>query len=159
MESWPAPEKPWQRLHLDYVGPLDGNYFLVLVDSFTKMARSRTNQGDYHHSNLANPSWHLRKIRSAVQWTRKETLEEAIDTSLLCYRRTPCRSAPCGKSPADLMYGRPIRTSLELLRPPTPFYKLPSTKQEKQFNRKHGAKARSCDSQDLVWAKVYAANK
>lgn len=87
-----------------------------------------------------------------------ETLNEAIDSFLLCYRSTPCRSAPDGKSPAELIYGRPIRTSLELLRPPTPYTKVPNN-QEKQFNRKHATKAREYHPQDLVWAKVYSANK
>ncbi|XP_055633657.1 uncharacterized protein K02A2.6-like [Toxorhynchites rutilus septentrionalis] len=36
LESWPVPEKPWQRLHLDYAGPLNGWYFLILVDAYTK---------------------------------------------------------------------------------------------------------------------------
>ncbi|XP_058816481.1 uncharacterized protein K02A2.6-like [Topomyia yanbarensis] len=36
LESWPAPEEPWQRLHLDYAGPIDGQYYLILVDSYSK---------------------------------------------------------------------------------------------------------------------------
>lgn len=86
-----------------------------------------------------------------------EALDEAIDSFLLCYRSTPCRSAPDGKSPGELMYGRPIRTSLEMLRPPTP-YNESTDEQEKQFNRKHGTKAREYHPHDLVWAKVYSAN-
>ncbi|KAK3909808.1 hypothetical protein KUF71_019817 [Frankliniella fusca] len=34
--TWPLPTKPWERLHLDYAGPLDGRSFLVMVDSYTK---------------------------------------------------------------------------------------------------------------------------
>ena len=29
-------DTPWTRLHIDYAGPLNGHYFLVVVDSFTK---------------------------------------------------------------------------------------------------------------------------
>ncbi|XP_058840133.1 uncharacterized protein K02A2.6-like [Topomyia yanbarensis] len=36
LKSWPALEKPWQRLHLDYAGPIDGQYYLILVDSYSK---------------------------------------------------------------------------------------------------------------------------
>ncbi|XP_058456917.1 uncharacterized protein K02A2.6-like [Malaya genurostris] len=36
LESWPVPEKPWQRLHLDFAGPMDGQYYLILVDSYSK---------------------------------------------------------------------------------------------------------------------------
>ncbi|XP_058820892.1 uncharacterized protein K02A2.6-like [Topomyia yanbarensis] len=34
--SWPKSTKPWQRVHLDYAGPIDGEYYLVVVDSFSK---------------------------------------------------------------------------------------------------------------------------
>ncbi|XP_053691513.1 uncharacterized protein K02A2.6-like [Sabethes cyaneus] len=204
--------KPWQRLHLDYAGPLDGNFFLILVDSYTKWpevvqtkeitttATLRILRGifarygqpetlvtdngtqltsdrfeSYCDKNgivhLKTAPFHPQSNGLAERFVDTfkrslkkiiaggETLDEAMDTFLLCYRTTPCRSAPGGKSPADLMYGRPIRTSLELLRPPTPYHKLPSTAQEKQFNRKHGAKAQCYNQQDHIWAKVYAANK
>ncbi|XP_064463042.1 uncharacterized protein K02A2.6-like [Ornithodoros turicata] len=36
MTSWPYPEKPWSRLHIDFGGPFKGHYFLVLVDAFSK---------------------------------------------------------------------------------------------------------------------------
>ncbi|XP_055585498.1 uncharacterized protein K02A2.6-like [Uranotaenia lowii] len=36
LESWPIPEKPWCRIHIDYAGPVDGVYFLVAVDSSSK---------------------------------------------------------------------------------------------------------------------------
>ena len=34
--SWPETGKPWDRVHIDYAGPIDGNYFLIIIDSFTK---------------------------------------------------------------------------------------------------------------------------
>lgn len=34
--SWPNTGKPWSRLHIDYAGPVDNKYFLVIVDSHTK---------------------------------------------------------------------------------------------------------------------------
>ncbi|XP_053686364.1 uncharacterized protein K02A2.6-like [Sabethes cyaneus] len=212
MEPWPPPTKVWQRLHLDYTGPLDGNYFLILVDSYTKWPEVKrikeitttatlrilrgifaryghpetlvTDNGTQRTSDRfesycdKNGIVHLKtapfhpqsnglaeKFVDTFKRSLKkiiaggETLEEAIDSFLLCYRTTPCRSAPGGKSPADLMYGRTIRTSLGLLHPPTPYHKLPSTAQEKKFDRKHGAKARCYKQQDLIWAKVYAATK
>ncbi|XP_055522646.1 uncharacterized protein K02A2.6-like [Wyeomyia smithii] len=36
LESWPIPDKPWSRIHVDYAGPVDGIYFLVVVDPYTK---------------------------------------------------------------------------------------------------------------------------
>ncbi|CAH8637620.1 unnamed protein product [Dicrocoelium dendriticum] len=35
-QPWPKAEKPWQRIHVDYAGPINGQSYLVLVDSFTK---------------------------------------------------------------------------------------------------------------------------
>ena len=36
IQPWPKMDTPWTRLHIDYAGPLNGHYFLVVVDSFTK---------------------------------------------------------------------------------------------------------------------------
>ncbi|XP_055527688.1 uncharacterized protein K02A2.6-like [Wyeomyia smithii] len=181
LESWPAPTKPWQKLHLDFAGPMDGNFFLILVDSYTKWPEVvRTEK-------ITTPET-LRILRGMfARYGNPETLVTDNGTQLtssgfeafgnarsiihlktalyhpqsngLAERSTPCRSAPGGKSPGDLMFGRPIRTALELLRPPTTFQKQLGCAQEQQFNRKHGTKARSYHPQDLVWAKVYSANK
>lgn len=212
LESWPAPEKPWQRVHLDYAGPQDGWYYLILVDSFSKwpeVVRTKeitttatvrmlrgifarfgtpellvTDNGTQFTSDSfesyceKNAILHLKTApfhpqsnglaerfvdtfkRSLKKITAGgETLDEAIDTFLQCYRSTPCRSAPGGKSPAELLVGRPVRTSLALLRPPTQYHKNENTKQEQQFNLKHGAKERTYSSKDLVWAKVFRNNK
>ena len=34
--SWPDTGKPWSRLHIDYAGPIDNLYFLIVIDSFSK---------------------------------------------------------------------------------------------------------------------------
>ncbi|EFO85571.1 hypothetical protein CRE_29108 [Caenorhabditis remanei] len=34
--SWPISTAPWQRVHIDYAGPIDGTYFLVIVDAYSK---------------------------------------------------------------------------------------------------------------------------
>ncbi|XP_029142978.1 uncharacterized protein K02A2.6-like, partial [Protobothrops mucrosquamatus] len=36
LSSWPIPEKPWSRVHIDYAGPVNGQSFLVAVDAFSK---------------------------------------------------------------------------------------------------------------------------
>ncbi|XP_055584704.1 uncharacterized protein K02A2.6-like [Uranotaenia lowii] len=33
---WPTPSKSWERVHIDYAGPLDGECFLLVIDAFTK---------------------------------------------------------------------------------------------------------------------------
>jgi transposase InsO family protein len=34
--SWTVPQIPWSRIHIDYAGPYDGHYWLVVVDATTK---------------------------------------------------------------------------------------------------------------------------
>ncbi|XP_065076073.1 uncharacterized protein K02A2.6-like [Ochlerotatus camptorhynchus] len=34
--SWPKSTYPWQRVHIDYTGPIEGEYFLLSVDSYSK---------------------------------------------------------------------------------------------------------------------------
>ena len=36
IHSWSFPERPWQRLHIDFLGPLNGLYWLVIVDAYSK---------------------------------------------------------------------------------------------------------------------------
>ena len=36
INPWPKTDMPWQRLHIDYAGPIKGFYYLIVVDSFTK---------------------------------------------------------------------------------------------------------------------------
>ena len=35
-QSWPKPEGPWQRVHIDFAGPINGQSFLLVVDAFSK---------------------------------------------------------------------------------------------------------------------------
>lgn len=36
MNPWPKTDLPWARLHIDYAGPINGYYYLILVDSLSK---------------------------------------------------------------------------------------------------------------------------
>ena len=33
---WPKTDRPWTRIHVDFAGPLEGYYYLIIVDSFSK---------------------------------------------------------------------------------------------------------------------------
>ena len=35
-QTWSWPEKPWQRLHADFCGPIEGKMFLLVIDSHSK---------------------------------------------------------------------------------------------------------------------------
>ncbi|XP_065316310.1 uncharacterized protein LOC135925075 [Gordionus sp. m RMFG-2023] len=34
--KWPSTNKPWGRIHLDFAGPINGDIYLVIIDSFSK---------------------------------------------------------------------------------------------------------------------------
>lgn len=36
LKPWPLPSGPWERIHIDYAGPIEGIFFLVIVDAFSK---------------------------------------------------------------------------------------------------------------------------
>ncbi|PIO68749.1 integrase core domain protein [Teladorsagia circumcincta] len=36
LQSWPKPVSPWARVHADFAGPLEGNFYLVIVDAYSK---------------------------------------------------------------------------------------------------------------------------
>nr|XP_046491124.1 uncharacterized protein K02A2.6-like [Neodiprion pinetum] len=40
-ENWTARQIPWNRIHLDFAGPFEGQLFLVMVDVYTKWVEVR----------------------------------------------------------------------------------------------------------------------
>ncbi|KAK6726431.1 hypothetical protein RB195_004633 [Necator americanus] len=35
LHSWPKPHSPWTRDHADFVGPMEGRYYLLIVDAYS----------------------------------------------------------------------------------------------------------------------------
>ena len=33
---WVFPSAPWTRIHIDYLGPVNGNMYFVIVDAYSK---------------------------------------------------------------------------------------------------------------------------
>ncbi|XP_052901553.1 uncharacterized protein K02A2.6-like [Anopheles moucheti] len=162
----------WRRVHIDYAGPFEGFYFLVVVDAFSKWSVVYKSPGtttsatiamlrnifarfgmpetlvsdngpqftsslfaEFCNSNgiehITTAPFHpqsngqaerfvdtlkraLRKIQSD-----ETSLDEALELFLISYRSTPNAQLSQQKTPAEEMFGRPIRTALELLRPPS----------------------------------------
>ncbi|KAK9719375.1 Integrase core domain [Popillia japonica] len=36
LSPWQWPNEPWERLHVDYLGPLQGKHYLIVLDAHTK---------------------------------------------------------------------------------------------------------------------------
>lgn len=83
-----------------------------------------------------------------------------MQTFLQVYRSTP--TADLGdKSPAEVMFGRSIRTVSSMLLPPSQSTSADQAKAKQQndrFNKKHGAVSRQFSSGDSVYAQVHQAN-
>ena len=168
LHPWQWPEKPWQRLHIDYAGPFMGSMFLIAVDAHSKWAEvipasSTTSTATINILNsmfarfglpeqvvsdngpqFASDEFkafmngnHIKHIRSApyhpatnglaerMVQTFKNAMKAAkndqgsISTKLarflLAYRNSP--HCTTGATPASLMFGRHLRTKLDILTP------------------------------------------
>ncbi|XP_065082448.1 uncharacterized protein K02A2.6-like [Ochlerotatus camptorhynchus] len=187
---WPKPTHPWQRVHVDYAGPIDGDYYLLAVDSFSKwpevirtrritasatisilrsiFARlgmpetlvsdngTRFTSSEFAQFCKTNGIDHVTTAPFHPQSNGQEgrsSTDEALDTFLLAYRSTPNRSAPEGLCSSEIMFGRRLRTCLELLRPsperPPPELSPVDLKKSSM---------RSFSQSDLVYAKIYTKN-
>ncbi|XP_062537710.1 uncharacterized protein K02A2.6-like [Armigeres subalbatus] len=180
MESWPTPEKPWQRIHADYAGPVDGNYYLIVVDAFskwpevisTKPQTTSTTVAMFREIFSRNGMPETLVTDNGTQFTSEDFEAFCSNSGILHLKTPPYHPQSNGlaerfvdtfkrglrKSPAELLLGRKLRTSLDLLKPPTSFYKQAESKQESQFNRKHGTKVRNYYAEELVWTKVHRNN-
>lgn len=200
---WPKSARPWQRVHVDYAGPIDGEYFLLVIDSYTKwpeivqtrritsiatiaILRSlfarlgmpeklvsdngtqftsaefaqfcaengidHVTTAPFHPQSNGQAERFVDTFKRAVKKIRegRGKMDAALDTFLLTYRSTPNQSAPDGLSPSEVMFGRRVRTCLELLRPPPS--KPPEPVQLPEV------KTRSLNRGDAVFVKVYAKN-
>ncbi|XP_055622936.1 uncharacterized protein K02A2.6-like [Toxorhynchites rutilus septentrionalis] len=79
-------------------------------------------------------------------------IKQDLDVFLLTYRTTPNANVSGGRSPAEAMYNRPLRTSMDLLRAPRE--QMPAICTEATSSQ-----PRTFTAKDPVYAKVYANNK
>ena len=196
---WVYPSVPWQRIHLDYAGPINGQWILIIVDAYSKwidawvtsttstaqtiklLQRSFAIHGlcwtivtdngtcftssefqDYLKSlNITHklsavykPSSNgqaermVRIIKEGLSGLRKGDLEDKLQRLLLSYRRTPLK---CGRSPAELLMSRQVRTKIDQIRPRPP----------NDINNKPQSSAtmRSFERDELVWVKSFSKNE
>ena len=201
IHPWCWPDKPWQRIHADYFGPINGMMCLIIVDAYSKWI-------EVHPVTHANAEATINKMRStfatfgipetictdngapfisedfqkflrnngvrhvrsapyhpasnglaerAVQTVKQGivkqsvgTLQMKLDRLLFAYRTTPTEAT--GRSPAELMFGRTLRTRLQLLFP-SPRARV-ETRQEKLHAQSSGTKDHYYNQSDPVYARL-----
>ena len=165
LHPWEWPTHPWHRIHVDYAGPVDGRYFLVIVDAHSKWVDIYPTSGTTSKETIKclqhsfsqfglpvsivsdnGPCFTsnefqdftkisgIRHITTAVykpstnglaermvQTLKKalristSPLQLTLDRFLFNYRLTP--HSTTGVSPAELMFGRRLRSRFDLLWP------------------------------------------
>lgn len=212
LQSWPIPSKPWERLHIDYAGPVNGKYFLVAIDALSKwpeifITTSMTatvtiekleeafarfgipdvivsdngtqftsdqfklfcssngiehiRTSPFHPQSNGQAERFVDTLKRSLKKFEGEVINiyQKLQLFLSSYRSTPNKNAPEGKSPSEILTGRKMKTTLDLIKPPNRRPLLHNQKMEQQFNRRHGAVERSFTPGELVLAKVYQHNK
>lgn len=96
--------------------------------------------------------------RSINKLQDEGNLDENLETFLKTYRTTPNDNCPSRKSPAEIMFGRKTRTVFDLLKPIDKSTAKRNIKMEEQFNKKHGAKLRNFDIDELVFVQIHKNN-
>nr|XP_049461004.1 uncharacterized protein K02A2.6-like [Anopheles coluzzii] len=178
--TWPTPSGAWRRVHVDYAGPLEGYYFLVVVDAFSKwpefykttstttsatisMLRNifarfgmpetlvsdngpqftsalfaefcnssgieHITTAPFHPQSNGQAKRFVDTLKRALRKIQSDetSLDETLELFLMTYRSTPNAQLSQQKSPAQEMFGCPIRTALELLRPTSSHSLSPSS--------------------------------
>ena len=191
---WLFPDKPWQRLHIDYAGPVEGGHWLlIVVDSYSKWldvhittstsaavtieklrqtfaayglplvvvsdnatAFTSVEFGTFMKGNgikhMFSPPRHpasndqaealVKVVKNSIR-NRTGSLQTRLSRFLLAYRTTP--HSTTGQSPAALLFGRTLRTRLDVCKP--------SLRQTVELQQHAWKTARDRTCQDRLFAK------
>ncbi|KRX37218.1 Uncharacterized protein T05_15600, partial [Trichinella murrelli] len=147
VHKWESPRIPWSRIHVDLAGPIYGKNFLIVVDAFSKWLEvvSATSRPPPFTRSQAE-----RMVRTTKEFLKKMTQcdwEYNLANFLFCQHVTPCMTT--GKSPAELLMNRRLRTVLDRLQPDV----VPEDV-DKKFE-----KVRAFQTDDQVYAKNYSSGK
>ena len=205
LHPWEWPSQPWHRLHVDYAGPVSGDYFLNIVDAHSKWVdiyrsggtstketikylshsfatfglpisicsdngpcftssdfKDFMSKSGVKHITTAvyRPSTNglaermVRTFKRALLLS-KDPVQLTIDKFLFNYRMTPHTTT--GVTPAELMFGRKLRSRLDLLWPSSKVASRVSANQQRQ-KANHTRKPRVVDleTEDNVLVKNYS---
>ena len=108
LHPWLWPSLPWQCIHVDYVGPVDGRMLLVIVDAHSKrpevISMSSTTSERF-----------VRTLEKALKSSNFADPHVKFMNFLSSYRST--HHSTTNTTPLELFLHRSLRTRLDLLRP------------------------------------------
>ena len=52
LNPWSWPSRPWARVHLDYAGPIEGHYLLIMIDAHSKWIEALPTQPTPSHATI-----------------------------------------------------------------------------------------------------------
>lgn len=110
----------------------------------------------YHPQSNGQAERFVDTFKRALLKARGEgKIKEILDDFLLVYRTTPNPSAPNKLSPAEIMFGRKVKTALDAIKPKQNGVGRRNQKMESQFNRHHGAKSRIFRDNQKVYVRDF----
>ena len=203
LHPWAWPTNPWERVHIDFAGPVQGKMLLIVTDAHSKWPEVRimssttsahtisalremfahfglpqqvvSDNGpqftseQFAHFMAVNGVKHIqtspyhpasngaaeRLVQTVKQGLRSAlrkgvSLDQALQAILLRYRTTP--QSTTGVSPSVLMFGRNLRTRLDLLRPEVGVRVSERQEQQQQRHNQH-CQHRELSLEQLVWVR------
>lgn len=104
----------------------------------------------YHPSSNGQAERMVQTFKRALQKMNKTPSKIALNQFLINYRSTPNPNCPGGVSPAEAIFKRKLRTTLNNLLPSPPVPTQRDTRMEEKYNKKHGAKERKFSVNEAV---------
>ena len=199
-QPWAFPQRPWQRVHVDFAGPVEGKQLLVVVDAYSKwcdvhicasassaaaieklrmsfsshglpvilvsdngtaftsaefQAFTRGNRILHKFSPPLHPASNgqaealVKVVKSGIAQRSGGSLQTRLSRFRFKYLNTP--HSTTGRTPAELMLGRPMRGTMDLVRPD-----LTAKVERHQQAWKDRSDRGACDRQFRVGEEVYA---
>ena len=198
-QPWSFPQRPWQRVHVDFAGPVEGRQLLVVVDAYSKwcdvhicstpssaaaieklrisfsthglpvilvsdngtafasaefQAFVKANRILHKFSPPLHPASNgqaeavVKVVKSGLTQRSDGSLQTRLSRFLFKYRNTP--HSTTGRTPAELLLGRPMRSTMDLVHPD-----LTAKIERHQQTWKDRSDQSACDRQFQVGEGVY----
>lgn len=220
LAPWPHPPSPFYRVHLDFLGPINNQMFLIIVDAYSKWIECYLMSNSYGSTavisklcdymsrvgvphtlvsdngtsftslefnqfckrngikHVLSPAYHpssngqaesmVKIVKKGIKSiilnnTNKRLLQEQLSKFLFDYRNSI--NSTTEKSPAEIIYGRQLRSRLDLIKPPatttvsTDLSQAVGRKQSLQAKYYKGTKRSDYNQGEEVWITKHLGNK